>query len=445
MKITRRAFLHQTLALGPVAMTFLVESDPANAQGGPECSLPTGLATRFVPNEPKVVLRISAADMATRGPQLQQFREAIGMVRDLPANDVRTWTKQIAQHCLHCGTSNPADEIHFNWNFLPWHRAFLYFLERTLRTLSKNDDLRLVYWDWESPQSRTLPQIYGPAGQPLYWKNRNLGSPAWPLDDDRVDVQRFLAVPDWRDFGGTAGVVPATFSGPHANVHNAFRPGDMANLRYSPRDPVFYAHHTNMDRLWSSWIHAGHANPDFGDAKVYFYDETRQWRYVLLNDLRDEKRLGYTYQMLMQPALSLKQVQLFVLNRAGTAFSLPREWGVRAAAKQAGPNYLIMENIQNLDKLPVNTLEYAIVSGERPAPGAVAASVKGYLGTVVRVAIGEKTNPGPLSAALNVTGKLGTLKGGSGAFELAVAPLDDARRVVSPVIPLVAARVAVIG
>jgi hypothetical protein len=87
MSMTRRTFLRQTLVVGPVVMTLWMETEDAAAQGGAECTLPTGQAQRFVPNEPKVVTRISAAELATKGPQLKQFRDAIGMVRNLPPTD----------------------------------------------------------------------------------------------------------------------------------------------------------------------------------------------------------------------------------------------------------------------------------------------------------------------------------------------------------------------
>ena len=48
--------------------------------------------------------------------------------RDLPSTDVIGWTKLVAQHCIWCARNNP-NNIHYNWQFLPWHRALLYFLE----------------------------------------------------------------------------------------------------------------------------------------------------------------------------------------------------------------------------------------------------------------------------------------------------------------------------
>ena len=37
----------------------------------------------------------------------------------------------------------------------------------------------------------------------------------------------------------------------HAAVHNWIG-GDMLNM-FSPYDPIFYLHHSNMDRIWAEW------------------------------------------------------------------------------------------------------------------------------------------------------------------------------------------------
>ena len=175
MAIDRRTFIRQTLVLGPVTMALWVERDLAWAAGQcglpdptADCKLPDpGTATRFIPNEPRIVFRYSANEIADprMATQLAQLRDAICRVRDLPPNDVISWTKQVAQHCLHCVRGQPTN-IHADWNFLPWHRAFLYFLERILRKLSGHNDLRLVYWDWENRGSRTLPAQERPRDMP---------------------------------------------------------------------------------------------------------------------------------------------------------------------------------------------------------------------------------------------------------------------------------------
>jgi hypothetical protein len=447
MSETRRAFLYRTFVVGPVVMAIGMETDRAAAQGGPDCTLPKPPpATRFIPNEPKVVTRLSAAEIAGAGKetQLQQFRDAVGLVRNLPDTDVISWAKEVAQHCLNCAPAN-TNNVHYNWQFVTWHRAYLYFLERILRTLGKQNDLRLVYWDWENPKSRVLPEIYVPSGQPLFWGNRgNLSGPNWPLPDWKVDVQPLLAIPAFSTFGGTAtqrSPVPAVYGGPHAQVHNNFSPGDMANLQFSPRDPVFYAHHGNIDRLWSSWVAAGHKNPDFGNARVFFYDETRKWRFVLMNDLRDESKLGYKYSSLMKPRTPVRNLREFALQKAGPRFKVPSAAVAKITALAPTSHFLVATNIQNLDRFPNYPTDFAIFVGSQAA-GAEAATAKGFLGVVSRVRSGEHAHGEPLSVALDATGKLTESKT---EVDLSIAPIDEAGKTTAASVPLVADKISFVG
>ncbi len=449
MPITRRGFIRQVLAVGPVTMIFWMDRDLAWAQGGADCTLPEpGAPLRFIPNEARVLPRISAREMAdpSRAAQLASLRRGIGMIRGLSESDVISWTKQIAQHCIHCARSNTSN-IHYDHQFLPWHRAMLYFLERILRNLAKDDNLRLVYWDWENANNRILPEIYAPSGQPLYWANRNLGGPSWPLSNDAVNVQPLLAIPSFEDFGGTAtqrSPTPAAYSGPHANVHNAFGPGDMSNLQYSPRDPVFYAHHGNIDRLWSSWVAAGHSNPDFGDAKVYFYDENRVWRYVLMNDLRDERKLGYQYSSLMRPTVATASFRAAALPQAENRVTVSAP--VLKQIQSPAPEFLLIRNLRNLETLPADTVRYGIFV-DRPEVGTQSAADPGFLGQASRVlSEGHNHSEEPLSAALEVTDKLASLAAqkNNGTLALYVAPLDATGKTTAAPIPLVADSVQLI-
>lgn len=446
MKTSRRRFIRQVLMVGPVAMTLWFETDSAWAEGA-ECSLPDpGDPLRFIPNEPTVRTRYSAAELAdpSRAAQLASFRSAIGKIRALPPDDVISWTKQIAQHCIHCARSN-TENIHYDWLFLPWHRAFLYFLERIARNLQGDDDLRLVYWDWENPQSRTLPTIYAPSGQPLYWKKRNLKGDNWPLPDSQVNVRPLLAIPDFTTFGGSAEQkepVPAAYSGPHANVHNAFSPGDMGDLQYSPRDPVFYAHHGNIDRLWSSWVAAGHDNPDFGDAKVYFYDENRVWRYMFLNDLRDERALGYEYSSLMSSGMDEGVLKMSTLGRQKNTLAFSPE--MIASLKSPDPEFLVIENMSIAD-LPADAVNFGVFVGT-PKKGTESSEAKGFLGMASRVlSSGHDHSQEPLSTVFEVTDRLASLaEKGKGGLDLHVAALDARGRTITEAIPLVARNVHII-
>jgi hypothetical protein len=447
MKSSRRRFT-TTIVLGSVTLVF----DPGDAFAQDECTLPApGTPTRFTPKEPKVVERIPASELAkpALAAQLKAYRAAFEKLRNLPANDVIGWKKQIAQHCIQCAPGNTRN-IHFDWQFVGWHRALLYFIERILRSQVGGgpDDLRLVYWDWESSSSRRLPDIYAPTGQSLFYDKRgNLSGPNWPLPDDDVDVQGLLAIPDFRRFGGTGTQrqpVPAVFSGPHANVHNNFDPGDMADLQFSPRDPVFYAHHANIDRLWSSWVAAGHANPDFGEARVLFYDETRTWRFVLLNDLRDETTLGYKYSTLMKPAKPVGSLLTRGLRRTNDNFSMAAETASELRKEPAVPAFLLITNMKNLEKLPEVTRQFGIFSKPVGA-GTPASAEAGFLGKASRVFSAQHAHPSPLSASVSLAGKGAALAGeADGSISLFVAPLDARRVTTAASIPLVADDVSLI-
>ncbi|CAM6129078.1 unnamed protein product [Calypogeia fissa] len=96
----------------------------------------------------------------------------------------------------------------------------------------------------------------------------------------------------------------------HATVH--FWTGtdppslnDMGQLAHSARDPVFFAHHGNIDRLFQVWKDIGpivgqkreyYSDPDFLNANFLFYDENKDLRRVKVEDALDTKKLGYVYQ-----------------------------------------------------------------------------------------------------------------------------------------------------
>ena len=66
--------------------------------------------------------------------------------------------------------------------FVGWHRAYLYFLERIMRSPvgGGGDALRIPYWDWENPASRTLPALARNAIKP----NGEIDLFTAPLDVD---------------------------------------------------------------------------------------------------------------------------------------------------------------------------------------------------------------------------------------------------------------------
>jgi hypothetical protein len=120
---------------------------------------------------------------------------------------------------------------------------------------------------------------------------------------------------------GASGDMGALEGGPHGGVHlwvtnptNFVPPQvNMGVLGTAALDPVFFAHHCNIDRLWSAWLETAatppHANPPNdpnapGQAganwwlqSFVFYDQRKQWTQIGVAQVVDtEASLRFRYQ-----------------------------------------------------------------------------------------------------------------------------------------------------
>ena len=73
---------------------------------------------------------------------------------------------------------------------------------------------------------------------------------------------------------------------PHGPVHvwigDNTQPNleDMGSLYSAARDPIFYSHHANVDRMWTIWKTLGGkrsdiTDPDWLESGFLFYDEKK--------------------------------------------------------------------------------------------------------------------------------------------------------------------------
>lgn len=175
--------------------------------------------------------------------QYPQFLDAVKRMRASTAkSNPSSWTYWVNTHVNYCphGTSY----------FLAWHRGYLYYFEQELRKMYPA--LTLPYWDYYKypgiPAEFTDPAT----GNPLYMSRTgtNVYSALTlaPFASTVVNFQR-----------GTSNAFEPSFeSKPHNPVHNLIG-GEMAKMT-SPRDPIFFLHHCNIDRLWYAWVRSGGKN-----------------------------------------------------------------------------------------------------------------------------------------------------------------------------------------
>jgi tyrosinase len=193
-----------------------------------------------------------------RGPQLAALR--VAFVRSMALSDERGFDYWAGLH----GLPLPTYCEHHNELFLPWHRAYLYFFELTLKDLDRT--VSLPWWDWTSAPAHRwgIPSAYTDAGgNPLTGgaigalarSQGNSQRPApvrtyrrpdapWRLPT-RDEIEWILNLGDFLDFSQQIEQV-------HDHVH-IWLGGTLADTPYAAYDPCFWAHHSMVDRLWRLW------------------------------------------------------------------------------------------------------------------------------------------------------------------------------------------------
>jgi polyphenol oxidase len=262
--------------------------------------------------------------------EVRTLCDAVGYMRDgsarapLPLDHPLQWDQYVALHARHC-TGEGHLQVHWSWFFLPWHRAYLFFLERRLAhivtTVFKQDGSRfaLPYWDWEHhkgvPNTRLREGKKKPS--PFFGFNLDVDDLSDPdpynlglwdgyrgpaLDRAAMDpahekgpvwkdhVAETMAYTDPKYIDSILGFPFYAFAGrkvtdartgqglleigPHNFIHDwvGSRQGDnrdMGTLRYAALDPLFYLHHAKVDEVWSRYPY----QPDQGSVGDWY----RQW------------------------------------------------------------------------------------------------------------------------------------------------------------------------
>lgn len=255
-------------------------------------------------------------------------------MRALPQDHPWNFIQQSNVHCAYCsgghvqlGTKNVTIEIHGSWHFFTWHRAYLYFYERILGKLLNDTTFALPFWNWDDPAGMSIPTIYrentsslfNPTRYPNALKFTDLGGCEADDNPDSLDKQKqcnlqvmhrqFLAASNSTSifFGGAlraGGSLPGggpIENSPHSPVH-INTGSDMSVIARSGYDPLFIAHHSNVDRLWAIWDGISGkrskviADEDFLNATFLFWDENMERVRIQVRDIIDMRKLGYVYE-----------------------------------------------------------------------------------------------------------------------------------------------------
>lgn len=218
---------------------------------------------------------------------------------------------------MHVAASGP--EAHGFAGFLPWHRAYILDLERSLQEIDPT--VAMPYWRFDEPAPDLFaPEFLGmpnpdaslgdeiefPPGHPLEFWRTDVSDPIerrplWSVDDapPQFIMDSFGQPVRWvisqaatLALGGPLNLY-ASFRGmegaPHGTAHVSFQ-GPISSVPTAAKDPLFFLLHTNVDRLWAlwQWFHA-RTDPDLSET------------YSLSGNTRQPNNIGHKLDDTMWP------------------------------------------------------------------------------------------------------------------------------------------------
>ncbi|QXP52431.1 tyrosinase family protein [Cellulophaga sp. HaHa_2_95] len=189
-------------------------------------------------------------------------------------------------------------DLHFNLPdesekeiFLAWHRRAVFELERYVQDY--NPKLSIPYWESPTDQETTSvlwdDEFMGSFN--TNWSlNRNLGGNG-PMPTP-ANLATVYALSDFFEFSNELERRPV-----HRGSH--VWTGGAMPTPLSPRDPVFFLHHTYVDYVWHNWEEM-HQNSAFIRTDMIRFDGTYSFNGETLpvvnpNDIIDTRALGVFY------------------------------------------------------------------------------------------------------------------------------------------------------
>ncbi|KAL3697257.1 hypothetical protein R1sor_011333 [Riccia sorocarpa] len=308
-------------------------------------------------------LRVRKALQCLTGKEQQEYKakldKAYTILRNLPKDDPRSLDQHGIMHCAYAvgalvqpGTNITID-IHFSWLFYPFHRWFVFFHERILQHVLEDPEFSLHFWNWDNGDTvpkpdgsdggcyeagNFLPPLYNDSSTAQYVTGRsNLTRiPGLPVDLSVHPLEREnpplrtadVVLP--RNLESMYGAMMSIGNTTRHFMGREYRYGDsqvlnpfdgtgtleimghaathwwvgglLGAVETSAADPLFFTHHSNIDRLWKIWHNLpggerkDYDDPDFLNAEFLFWDENAALRRVKVKDALSNEALGYCYE-----------------------------------------------------------------------------------------------------------------------------------------------------
>lgn len=233
--------------------------------------------------------------------EFEDFMKACVLLKNkmVPSTSFSEYDQWVALHACAVRVRTPGAAIarnlaHGNIGFLPWHREYLRRFELALQSVVPG--VTIPYWPWplnppepsalfssarihriffSSSSRRNVGGLFapnGPSSAPAWWPtgfrwripgplqvggnpilNRGSANDDWPPTASSIttlenaNVTPGGANPYWVFWSNLEAGTRM-----HNTGHNIVG-GYMSNPVFSPNDPIFWLHHSYIDRIWARW------------------------------------------------------------------------------------------------------------------------------------------------------------------------------------------------
>ncbi len=340
-------------------------------------------------------IRRDVATLTDDDDTLRALRQFVAEMRARPAGKLPNWATLYSIHGTLTDGFNKCP--HRNWFFLPWHRAYMEMYENLVIDLTGYAQFALPYWNWTEqrsyPASFTAPMANGlpnPLQSPAPGDDpKRLRKTLALADADvgRARIVTLLQEPNFELFGSSRpldeqdnpqndtdqawltrqGTWGEFETAPHNRVHLAVggaEPNDTQGYMgwaESAHDPIFIVHHTNVDRLWTSWRGVNPLESIWRDMEFTnnFVRADGSLYSVKVADLLDNTQRGYGYDKLEDVAVRPGAGDA---SRLLLPAPLPSGQRVRALPASGGAGSLTPLRFPQL--APGSALAYALRAGD---------------------------------------------------------------------------------
>jgi len=337
-------------------------------------SAAVALSSLSGPSRSQPSVRYNAASPQGKA-MLRIYADAVRAMKALSGTDAKSWTFQWYIHAtpqpkaqlintvFGTGPSSGRDLANETWYtcqshsgqpedyFLPWHRLYVLHFEQIIRAVTGHPEFTLPYWDYTSAASYAIPDEFqaknqnDPVFSSLFVANRNKDggglksadvNAGEPLNKHFPGARNFLVLPDLTepDYSSFCSQLDGNL---HGNIH--VYTGDGTNMGKVPTaagDPVFWLHHCNIDRIWSSWNASRGQNPtqtngvDWAKTNFVFADRNGNRFETAISTVSDSSALPYSYdtmagQVVAQAGGSRPERHVLLKSIAPGAVAAPAE------------------------------------------------------------------------------------------------------------------------